>query len=332
MEKTKRQLRTEAVERLKNIRDGQYPFFDSDIGAAIANGDIDNAIDMLTDESETVENADSYHLDTDSDAVNGKKCESLPDSREKLEEDVRKWLHDLVKNARLCKTATFSWDYCEFIGLLDRQAAITEREYHDTWCYECQDAHDRQTFKNIERITELQAKVDELQHELETRIEQSIGLDTANRHLEAENARLRSCISDDAEYSKLVMGEYRDLRAKVDELTEERDTYRDNMKTLEWRADRLEAELRDTDGQLRNQEHNARQSAKARAVWQERYESACEENRILRDKLRSIADDDVTVFDMRLDEVRGLKAENEQLREKLSRAYDNAHDTLRMMD
>lgn len=36
--------------------------------------------------------------------------------------------------------------------------------------------------------------------------------------LEAENARLRSRISDDAEYGRLVMGAYRELRSKLDEI------------------------------------------------------------------------------------------------------------------
>lgn len=50
-----------------------------------------------------------------------------------------------------------------------------------------------------DRIAELQAKVD---------------------GLEADNARLRSRMSDDAEYGRLVMGAYRELRAKLDAIRE----------------------------------------------------------------------------------------------------------------
>ena len=42
-----------------------------------------------------------------------------------------------------------------------------------------------------------------------------------------------------------------------------------------------------------------------------------EENRLMRERLRSIADNDVTVFGMKLDEVRNLQVENAKLREKL---------------
>ena len=42
-----------------------------------------------------------------------------------------------------------------------------------------------------------------------------------------------------------------------------------------------------------------------------------EENRLMRERLRNIADNDVTVFGMKLDEVRGVQAENTELRAKL---------------
>ena len=218
-------------------------------------------IDLLTDEeTESIQNDEKDNFD-------------VPlygwhegDTREKLEAEI------------LDAGCADEIDYDRIVGWLDRQAAITEREYRKlSIAYQAQ--CDR-------KFSELQEKLDEL---------------------EDENARLRSCISDDAEYSKLVMGEYRDLRAKVDELTEERDTYRDNMKSLEWRADRLEAELKDTEGQLKNQRHNALQAQDALRIRREKHEA------------------------LRMEYVE-LKAENEQLREKLSRAYDNAHDTLRMMD
>ena len=55
------------------------------------------------------------------------------DTREKLEADMRNMLHSLVDNARGYSTIAFRWNSDTFITLLDRQAAITERERERHW-------------------------------------------------------------------------------------------------------------------------------------------------------------------------------------------------------
>lgn len=284
-------------------------------------------------------NGDFLPTTAEDEDANCKKADSLQDSREKLEAEIR-----YEYNGRI------EWEADQIIGWLDRQAAITTQEctdVYETGCEACRSAQKR-------KIAELQERVDNLcaseeignkliMAQLETEAERGRtiveyaervgeleaenarlrehaekvwcdcdcckwqeereklqakcdGLQAKVDALEAENARLRSRISDDAEYGRLVMGEYRDLRAKVDELTEERDTYRDNMKSLEWRADRLEAELRDTEGQLKTQRHNALQAQDALRIRREKHEASRmeyvelqAENAKLREKLDEIA-------------------------------------------
>lgn len=199
--KAKAQLRAEAVERLRNC----YYTSDSDLMRAMLNwghephtGDDSRfaLIGLLTDEeprkfgvtAEQMAKASTDFFDKFP-SINGKKADSLQDSREKLEAEIRYEYNGSISN-----------EAEQIIEWLDRQAAITRTEC-ERFCETCRDE-----------------QVDELQHELETRIEQSIGLDTANKHLKDENARLRSCMSDDAEYGRLVMGAYRELRAKLDEI------------------------------------------------------------------------------------------------------------------
>ena len=77
-------------------------------------------------------------------SVNGKEADSLQDSREKLEAEIRYEYNGSINN-----------EAEQIIEWLDRQAAITE---HEVLCHP--DERD-------EQIAELQAKVDDLKEELE---------------------------------------------------------------------------------------------------------------------------------------------------------------------
>lgn len=116
MTKTKRQLRAEAVKRLKMLDEHGGGSFEY---AILGSGKMawrymdkrDALIDLLTDDDSTTESL--------SDGT---------DSREKLEADVREWC------------ATFpTWNHAkEFretvLGWLDRQAIITELEHYNREC------------------------------------------------------------------------------------------------------------------------------------------------------------------------------------------------------
>ena len=86
---------------------------------------------------------------------NGTNVIPLDDTREKLEADVWKLSKEWNKNASFWSIYT-TVGYAKIIDLLDRQAAITQRECIDRW-----DA------KAMLEIVELQARVDELQDQVD---------------------------------------------------------------------------------------------------------------------------------------------------------------------
>lgn len=112
MTKTKRQLRAEAVERLKAAKAGKWNMSYAIVGHAYSPDEaIDTAIMLLTDDDSTTQEVDST-------------TESLSDwtdSREKLEDDIAETIDfwgAAYPDARVRVV----------IGWLDRQAAITANE------------------------------------------------------------------------------------------------------------------------------------------------------------------------------------------------------------
>ena len=131
MTKTKKQLRAEAVGRIKNPkRHSIGAQLQAVLGYTDWNHDWDETetalIDLLTDDDEANPDASAFIGYTlKGDTFTGNMGEEA-DSREKLEADIREWC------------ATFpTWnhakEFCETVfGWLDRQAAITKRECLDT--------------------------------------------------------------------------------------------------------------------------------------------------------------------------------------------------------
>ena len=111
------------------------------------------------------------------------------DSREKLEEDVRQILHSAYmlawmhgnENRRGC---SFEKLHVEFYNLLDRQAAITERECRDCDCWDyCE-------------TCELQEQVDKLTAELEAEHALVVQFEYDNEHIKAERDNLAKDLND----------------------------------------------------------------------------------------------------------------------------------------
>jgi len=136
MTKTKRQLRAEAVERLKRLQD-RSPIFDSDIGSAIADGGLlSDVIDLLTDDDSIIQEVEST-IELLSDGA---------DSREKLEYDVKEICWGKNDNRHFAQKRYLSSYGVEvdegnvmanheghvlmtvIMHLLDRQDAITEEK------------------------------------------------------------------------------------------------------------------------------------------------------------------------------------------------------------
>lgn len=102
--------------------------------------------------------------------MNKYECQlKMEDSREKLEADVRQILHSAYILAWMHgnenrRGSSFKKLYVEFYNLLDRQAAITEREL----CKQCDwpSLAAQPDLESQERIAELTAQVDELAQQL----------------------------------------------------------------------------------------------------------------------------------------------------------------------
>lgn len=148
---------------------------------------------------------DAQHVDGVE--IQGELDEIETDSREKLEEDVRNilksaymyaWMHG-YENRR---GSSFEKLHVEFYNLLDRQAAITEREVqkrHELFCETCERVND-------EQLAELTAK-----------------LENEKKHREYAYKEANKFIEVNGKLVKNVNA----LTARVDELTAEREEYRE---------------------------------------------------------------------------------------------------------
>ena len=131
-------------------------------------------------------------------------CES--DTRGKLEADMKERLGELWANAWDAGSRDSmddDFDIDVFSSLLDRQAAITDREWIDTECAKC-GARENERDRDF---TELQAKVDELTAQLEAAY-------AKNRSLKAHIAKMQ-----EGRHGWHVKGEK--LQREVDRLTRE---------------------------------------------------------------------------------------------------------------
>lgn len=165
MTKTKKQLRAEAVERLKNCVAAR---FDAEsIVIALTSGrhgqsdwslECDKLIYLLTDDDSTISEDDSTTELLSDEA----------DTREKLEADIWYFIEHNgwfgyeyeAESYADCRKAIFKI----FREWLDRQAAITERETtkrHELFCETCEAECDKQIAELTAERDELQAQADE---------------------------------------------------------------------------------------------------------------------------------------------------------------------------
>lgn len=152
--RTKKQLREEAIERLKLLQetDGiKCNNFAHEIvkAATCAHYSYDNAIDVLIDLLADDDSNDTLEpnkvVSCDADTSNDNDLDLEQDSQEKLKADVSTWIANEMGILAKCSTedavvlqqAVFEW--------LDRQAAITERDM-ECKCELCGDAQDRIVF------------------------------------------------------------------------------------------------------------------------------------------------------------------------------------------
>ena len=201
MAKTKKQLRAEAVERLKNCAAAR---FDAEsIVIVLTSGrhgqsdwslECDKLIYLLTDDAnddsapEKVVSSSELFL-TPLSSTNG--TGNGEDSREELETDMREWWR--VGLPGIQEKAENVINYNEAIKWLDRQAAITQHEITERWA---------EHLHPIERkCGDLRRKVEEL---------------TAERdNLKANNEQLHTLVGEQAV-------KIDELQAQVDKLTAER--------------------------------------------------------------------------------------------------------------
>lgn len=107
--------------------------------------------------------------------------EMAHDTREKLEADVRRKQREWSQSP--CALDT---NFYEVIGWLDRQAAITEREFFETACHGCE----RLGGDDDDTLGELKAERDELQREIATLKEHLAGNMERLRELTDANAEM----------------------------------------------------------------------------------------------------------------------------------------------
>ena len=175
---------------------------------------------------------------TDEDIANGERMSKATphepyepqDSREKLEADVE---------SIVLATVDKYWEQSELHGaimnLLDRQAAISEREQREWWggvVAELQERVDNLCVseeignklinEQLERIAEQDRRI----------VEYAVKVDELKAELESKNAQLDEilrCGTADAALNEKLAGERDELQAKVDELTYENNRLAHNL-------------------------------------------------------------------------------------------------------
>ena len=319
MTKTKKQLRAEAVERLKNCVAAR---FDAEsIVIALASGrhgqndwslECDKLIDLLTDDEH--DDGTRYRIIRDGVYMpNVKGCElrstdivdgvDEPDSREKLEADVRQ---------RSIRPSTqIDCTYNDVLRWLDRQAAITEREMR-----ECIDNQTNDELPEGDALGWLRKWI--AGHDPQLRGHGLAGLETIADVIERDYVRREYCSEESARFEGGVitaqaqrireLTDERDhlrrqvdmLNAQVIELTAERDELLEENDALrEWKAcyermrderDELVKQRNRAESDAKTQRNNYEQVSSARLHWQKKAQKAEAERDELREKLGKALD------------------------------------------
>ena len=360
MTKTKAQLRAEAVERLKTLNNpSSCKIVDAITGSEWMGSQkrCKVLIDLLTDD----EPQDVTTPEFDVPLYGWHEG----DTREKLEADLleltKAWKAD---DSFMSIYSTVA--YAQVKELLDRQAAITRTEC-ERFCDTCRDeqvdeleaecdARARALDFNLKHIHELQEQVDDLTKDVRYYHE-------CNAELEAERDELQErvdnlCASEEIG-NKLIMEQLKtdaeqnrtivEYAEKVAELEAENEKLKEELRLVNTYSGVKGCECETTVFGMKLDEVRGlkAENERLRENLDEPSDGLCVLNAIdrLRRELSGYhgqlkAHDDLQRHcdnqRERIAELEGLyaevKAERDELREKLSRAYDNAHDTITMVD
>lgn len=287
--------------------------------------------------------------------------DEIADSREKLEADAIQLAQNIWHQGQnyangVREIRHIAWQERDIIELLDRQAAITEREL----CKQCDwpSLAAQPDLELQERIAELTAQVDELQTRLEAQINETacqsadyvaeqrlaIELQAQVDELQAERDNLARDLAECDESRIELMGRCERVEKALVEMERERDYWKlhtdcwaDKCVDAEVERDayhertvELEIELAQANGNLKNTTHN---HAAAKAKYERAQADAARARERQLEAERKYAELlEKPPEGAWAERIAVLEAGNEELREKLSRACDNAHDTLRIMD
>lgn len=233
------------------------------------------------------------------------------DSREKLEEDVRKFANVYYTSNLLV--------YDKVIELLDRQAAITRAEESHGWrmaasgpIYEYRQERDR-----------LQAKLDEMESERDNLARDLAECDESRIELKDRCERAEKALVEmerERDYWELHTDCWAD---KCKDAEAERDAYHE-------RAVELEIELAQANGILKNTTHN---HAAAKAKYERaQADAARARERQLEAERRYAELLEKPPEGAWAERIAVLEAGNRELREKLSEAIGHAHEISRLVD
>lgn len=262
--------------------------------------------------------------------IQGEVCdfEHEADSREKLEVDLNDWCLQLWDSDTVSGYQAANLIKREVWKLLDRQAAITEREFVQQYCAECETAEnaalkdDIATLRN--RLDKLQAENDELlaAHADDVERLDAMGEGELQKQVDELRAELGKWekLAEGIALPDYPMCEYQpnsraDLEAEVH-------YWLTSHVAVSVNVGEIEAEVRKW---LDRQSAITEQKVKLRICWGEYDPDAV-----------SVQRDHAELFEARLRQeerkVAKLEAEVEDYRRKLSHAVDNAHDTCMLMD
>lgn len=282
MDKTKKQLRAEAVERLEKLRKTDY-IWDDVIEAMLAERDprytiVSQLIDLLTDNETPAMDENSEEAEIErlcdnpvvrafaeaagyDDGAGRSKAEQ--DTREKLEADVSSWVDEhmgVMRRYSIDDVALIS----DVEGWLDRQAAITEREVradqaHKSW---------KRWFDFYQpQIDELQAKVDEQEKMLADSREMFSGMRKQRDEMQAKVDEWKAKAEEEKSNADGHWRNANNIAKERDELKDENARLRTCMESDKEQHDEvlaenaaLEAELKLARGELKQALNNHAQA------------------------------------------------------------------------
>ena len=167
-------------------------------------------------------------------------AEMSHDTREKLEADVRRKQREWSQSPCALNTNVY-----EVIGWLDRQAAITEREFFETACHGCErlGGDGRTTLDELsDELRKYIVKADRLGAALDERDDQ---LADARESLEAawdDNAELRAKLDAEAQHAREAWQLWGEADARAEQAETERDEWKTKCETREFAYKQADAE------------------------------------------------------------------------------------------